>query len=241
MNSIALAMVLLSGGWRTDTLTFRDGSRAALVVPNPPGSLDPAQARKWKAPLVVWLHGGIGADDPAKGLRAAVGFAPWADSGGFALLAPSAWPASPWWSASALERVEAQIRIAQKTQGVDSRSLVLAGVSDGGAGALWMAQRLRGVPELHLRAVAVWSANPSVLISRGASFDPVSLGGMPVRWTAGGRDRLYSFPEVAAWWELLRRSGVDLESHYNPGADHDLSQHQEDMGKFPAWRRRFAR
>lgn len=212
---------------RIDTIASPDGSRAALVVPR--------RAPTAKLPLVVWLHGGIGANNPSKGLAAAAGFVSWADSGGFALLAPSAWPASPWWSATALARIGELILRAGATPGVDASRVFLAGVSDGGSGALWLAGHLAGRKGMRLRGVAVWSTDPSVLVSRGVPFDPAPLVGLPVRWTAGGRDRLYPFEDVAQWWTRFLQAGVKLESRHDPQADHDLSFHRADLGRFPAW------
>jgi len=214
---------------RVDTLSASDGSRAALVVPfrrNPSRS---------KLPLVVWFHGGIGANNPSKGLAAAAGFVSWADSGGFALLAPSAWPASPWWSATAQARLAELVERAGKVPGVDASRLVLAGVSDGGSGALWLAGRMRPLWGAKLCGVAVWSTDPSVLASQGVSLDPAPLSGLPVRWTAGGRDRLYPFEDVERWWGLLGPAGVKLETRHDPLADHDLSFHRDDLARFPAW------
>lgn len=216
---------------RVDTLIASDGSRAALVVPSR------SRAPKAGLPLVVWLHGGIGANNPSKGLVAASGFVSWADSGGFALLAPSAWPMSPWWSASAQSRLVELVDRAGKTAGVDASRVVLVGVSDGGSGALWLAAHLRPVWGAKLRGVAVWSTDPSVLTSRGVSLEASSLAGLPVRWTAGGRDRLYPFEDVRGWWTALEQGGVKLETRFDPQADHDLSFHQADLGRFPAWLR----
>ena len=215
-------------GPRIDTIVSVDGSRSALVVPR-------RATKARRLPLVVWLHGGIGANNPSKGVAAAAGFAAWADSGGFALLAPSAWPASPWWSASALSRVLELVRRAGATPGVDASRLVLAGVSDGGSGALWMAGQMSQLSGKAPRAVAVWSTDPSVLVSQGIPFDPTLLRGQTVRWTAGGRDRLYPIQDVTSWWERLRQSGVALETRLDPMADHDLSFHVADLARFPAW------
>jgi len=235
VNSLLLAASLLPGAWRIDTLLVADGSRAALVLPGRPESR--AAKSRSKVPLVVWLHGGIGANNPSKGLLAAQGFAAWADSGRFALLAPSAWPASPWWSASAQARIADLVAQASRRPGIDASRIVLAGVSDGGSGALWLASRLRGDWGIRLRGVAVWSTDPSVLVAQGVPFDPSALKGLPVRWTAGERDRLYPMEDVATWWDRLRGAGVGLDAHDDPLADHDLAFHQADLGRFPAWLR----
>lgn len=238
MNSLLLAAALVSGAWRIDTLQVADGSRAALVLPR--RAVREGRGPRTKVPLVVWLHGGIGANNPSKGLAAAAGFAAWADSGRFALLAPSAWPASPWWSPSAQTRIADLVAQAARRPGVDASRIVLAGVSDGGSGALWLASRLRARWGARLRGVAVWSTDPSVLVAQGVAFDPSTLEGMPVRWTAGERDRLYPIQDVASWWERLRVAGVSLEARDDPAADHDLAFHQVDLGRFPAWLRAHA-
>lgn len=227
---LAALVVALAGSWRTDTLVAPDGSKAALVVPSG------ATKGKTKGyPLVVWLHGGLGANNPAKGLQAAPGFAALADSGRFALLAPSAWPASPWWSASARDRLLALLDAATRKPGVDASRIVLAGASDGGTGALWLAVALRGAWGGKLRGVAVWSTNPSVLEGRGATLDVSGLAGLAIRWRAGSLDRLYDPRDVAGWWRRLEGAGAVLDTRLDPLAGHDMIDHQADLATFPTW------
>ncbi|HQF53495.1 MAG TPA: hypothetical protein PK208_00095, partial [Fibrobacteria bacterium] len=103
---ICMLAALASATPRLDTLVAPDGSKAGLWVP---------ESRK-KLPLVVWLHGGLGANNPSKGIAAAGNMAAtWGDSGAFALLAPSAWPASPWWSETAAQRIVDLVAKAAKT------------------------------------------------------------------------------------------------------------------------------
>ncbi|HNY29556.1 MAG TPA: hypothetical protein PKO15_01595 [Fibrobacteria bacterium] len=206
-----------------------DGSKAGIWVP---------KARA-KVPLVVWFHGGIGANDHAKGVPAARNMAAlWRDSAAFAMVAPSAWPASPWWSDEAVARTRVAIQLASMRKGVDASRVILAGASDGGTGALWIAAKLR--PELgkRLKAVAVWSCNPDVLSMQGLALPAVPLEGLPVRWTAGGRDRLYPLSRIQEYWAVLGQAGWKLETHADPVADHDLSFHAADLAKFPAWTRK---
>lgn len=234
MGEILLAIVLaLAASWRTDTLVAPDGSKAALVVPSRKVKAKPAGF-----PLVVWLHGGLGANNPAKGLQAASGFASLADSGGFAFLAPSSWPASPWWSVSARDRLLSVVESASKRPGVDASRMVLAGASDGGTGALWLAVATRDVWKDRLRGVAVWSTNPSVLMGRGTQLSVAGLAGLPVRWRAGSRDRLFAPEDVALWWERLRMGGVDLDAVVDANAGHDMADHKADLATFPGWVKR---
>jgi predicted esterase len=192
--------------------------------------------------LVVWFHGGIGANNPTKGVPAAQNMAAtWKDSGAFALLAPSAWPASPWWSESAVARTAALIDSAAKRKGVDASRVILAGASDGGTGALWIASKLRARLGSKLKGVAVWSCNPDVLASQGLTLPGRDLVGIPVRWTAGGKDRLYALGRIREYWTALGAAGWALETHENPVADHDLSFHAVDLALFPAWTRKTAR
>jgi poly(3-hydroxybutyrate) depolymerase len=227
---LAALVVALAGSWRTDTLVAPDGSKAALVVPS-----GATQGKTKGHPLVVWLHGGLGANNPAKGLQAAPGFAALADSGGFALLAPSAWPASPWWSASARDRLLALVDAAGRKPGVDASRIVLSGASDGGTGALWLAVALRGTWRGRLRGVAVWSTNPSVLEGRGAPLDASGLAGLAIRWRAGSLDRLYDPADVARWWARLEGAGAVLDTRLDPLAGHDMIDHQADLATFPTW------
>lgn len=232
---VLLALALSSGAWsagRFDTLVAPDGSRAGLWIP-------PAVK---KLPLVVWLHGGIGANNPAKGVAAANNMvATWGEAGAFALLGPSAWPASPWWTNDAAERVARLVEQAARRPGIDASRIVLAGASDGGGGALWIASALRKRWGSRLRGVAIWSANPDVIIAQRVAWDPAVLEGLAVRWTAGGRDHLYPMGRIKHWWGQCAVNGIKLQSHENPTADHDLKFHQTDLALFPAWVRRTVR
>lgn len=232
MNSLLLLLAFCSSPLRTDTLHAPDGSGAGLWVPSGKGH----------HPLVVWFHGGLGANNPQKGIPAAANMATtWGDSGAFALLAPSAWPASPWWSDDAAVRVLELVDSASRRPGVDGSRLILAGVSDGGTGALWLAAKLRAKFGKRLKGVAVWSCDPDVLTSRGGTWTPGALKGIPVRWTAGGRDHLFPLDQVRGWWARCAREKLVVEKHEDPDADHDLMFHKADVAKFPAWARRTAK
>lgn len=202
-------------------------SRAGFVLPR-------SAHRGGPVPLVVWLHGGIGADNPAKGVVAAQGFAVWADTGRFALLCPSAWPSSPWWTEDAARRVIPLVRTAMSRRGVDHR-LVIAGASDGGAGAFWLAARLRAEFGDTLRAVAVWSCSADLLAAVGAAWDPRRLAGLPLRWTQGDRDRLFGIDDVRRQWRALQQAGVLVEGRVAAGAGHDLAEHGQDLAHLPQW------
>jgi len=159
----------------------------------------------------------------------------WGDSGAFALLAPSAWPASPWWTDDAAARVLELVELAARHPGVDGRRVVIAGVSDGGSGSLWISARLRAGLAGRLKGVAVWSTDPDVLVMQGLTWSPAALKGVPLRWTAGGRDRLYPLERIHLWWDECAREGVDVDRHEDPVADHDLEFHKADLALFPAW------
>lgn len=236
MNRICLGICLFAGlataAPRLDTLVAPDGSKAGLWV---------AKSRK-KLPLVIWLHGGLGANNPSKGVAAASNMsATWGDSGAFALLAPSAWPASPWWSEDAARRIEDLVAKAAKFPGVDASRIVLAGASDGGSGSLWLSVRLRQDLKGRLKGAAIWSADPHVMEPQGISWNPALLKATTLRWTAGANDRLYPIERIRSWWDRCRTAGIRLESHETPGADHDLRFHQADLALFPAWVRKTAR
>lgn len=236
MNRIGLLACMLAGlataSPKLDTLVAPDGSKAGLWVP---------KSGK-KLPLVVWLHGGLGANNPSKGIAAASNMrAVWGDSGAFALLAPSAWPASPWWSEDAARRIEELVAKAAKTPGVDASRLILAGTSDGGSGSLWLSVRLRQDLKTRLKGAAIWSADPSVMEMRGIAWNPALLQGTALRWTAGTKDRLYPVERIRSWWDRCRAAGIRLEPVETAGADHDLQYHAADLALFPAWVRRTAR
>ncbi len=223
---------LASAAPRLDTLVAPDGSKAGLWV---------AKSHK-KLPLVIWLHGGLGANNPSKGVAAASNMsATWGDSEAFALLAPSAWPASPWWSETAAQRIVDLVAKVAKTPGVDASRIVLAGASDGGSGALWLSVRLRQNLKDRLKGAAIWSADPSVMEMQGIPWNPTLLRGTALRWTAGSDDRLHPAARIRSWWDRCRAAGIRLEPVETAGAGHDLQFHKPDLALFPAWVRRVAR
>lgn len=237
MNSLACLFFLLTPLFcapvakpaGVESIRLTDGSQAGFWVPK----------SRTKLPLVVWFHGGIGANNPAKGVPAAQNMATtWKDSVAFALVAPSAWPASPWWSDEAVARTAALIDSAAKRKGVDASRVILAGASDGGTGALWIASKLRAKLGTKLKGVAVWSCNPDVLSMQGLSLPAMPLVGLPIRWTAGGKDRLYPLTRIKEYWTALSQAGLALETHENLEADHDLAFHAADLALFPAWVRK---
>lgn len=217
---------------QVETIRLPDGSQAGFWAPK----------SRAKRPLVVWFHGGIGANNPAKGVPAAQNMAAtWKDSGAFALAAPSAWPASPWWTDEAVARTAALIDSAAKRKGVDATRVILAGASDGGTGALWIASKLRTKLGARLKGVAVWSCSPDVLSMQGLTLPALPLVGLPIRWTAGGKDRLYPLVRIKEYWAALSQAGLALETHENAVADHDLSFHAADLALFPTWSRQTAK
>jgi len=231
-RSLLACATLAFSAPKLDTLVAPDGSKAGLWLPK----------SKKKLPLVIWLHGGLGANNPAKGVAAASNMAAtWADSAAFALLAPSAWPSSPWWSQDAAIRLTDFVAKATRRPGIDGTRIVLAGASDGGSGALWLAANLRTRFGKSLKGMAIWSADPDVLASQGIAWNPAQLKGLPLRWTAGGRDRLYPLDRIHSWWETCHGAGILLDPHENPTADHDLQFHGPDLALFPAWVRKTAR
>jgi len=229
--SVALAVLgsLSNAQGILKTLSLPDGSKAGLVLPSRAGG---------KAPLVIWLHGGIGANDPAKGIKAATNMQLWADSSNFALLCPSAWPTSPWWTPEATGRILDLVRQCSKNPRIDANRIILTGTSDGGAGALWNVKGLRGVLGKRLKGVAVWSCNPSVLGNYGEAISLGSFSGLPVRWAQGGRDRLFALDDVRGWWGQFIAARAKLEPHPVEMAGHDMADWQQDQGTLGAWIRK---
>lgn len=234
MGNLALPALLVCAGSLfaapvVKDLALPDGSIAGLVLPGHP---------KGKVTLVIWLHGGLGANDPAKGSKAAHNMAAWADTSGFALLCPSAWPASPWFAPDAQVRLQKLVALASKEARIGAGGrIVLAGTSDGGTGALWLASQLRPAFGKRLKAVAVWSCNPSVLGNYGLEFRPGALSGLTVRWAQGGNDRLFALEDVRGWWNRCLAAKVRLESRPVPMAGHDMADWTADQNAFGSWLR----
>jgi predicted esterase len=230
----------LAGKLRTGELSFTalmpDGRARPYTVVVP----DDLSAGE-ELPVRVQLHGGVNRPAPEEGV-----VAPRARRRNLAGLReitvyPSADRESPWWSQAQVENLAAILDRLKRSYRVDNERVYLTGVSDGGTGAYYVAQRdttpwscflpLNG----QLRVLT----NPSV----GAEGDIYvrNLANKPFFIVNGGRDPLYPVAGVLPLIELFRSAGVSLLFRPQLEAGHDVSWWPQIKGEYEAFVRNHPR
>ena len=110
----------------------------------------------------------------------------------------------------------------KRTYNIDENRVVVAGVSDGGTGAYYIAMR-ETTPYasfLPLNGFIMVLANEE--IDQGQLF-PDNLRNKPMFVINGGKDPLYPEARVGPYVEYLKESGVDIAYYPQPEAAHNTS------------------
>jgi acetyl esterase/lipase len=129
---------------------------------------------------------------------------------------PYAWADAPWWSEAQIENLNTILDTVKRTYNVDENRVVVAGVSDGGTGAFYIAMRAT----TPFASFLPLNGNLMVLRSEDvASGDlfPTNLRNKPFFAVNGGRDPLYPAAFVGRYVAHLKEKGVEVD--YEPQAD----------------------
>jgi hypothetical protein len=181
---------------------------------NVPEKYDPAK----KYQVRFQLHGGVGGrvnnqprgtgESPLQGAEQIY-------------VVPYAWNTAPWWSDDQVLNLAAITDAIKRTYNVDENRVVVAGVSDGGTGAYYVAMRdtTPYASFLPLNGFIMVIANDS--IDDGQVF-PNNLRNKPEFVVNGGKDPLYPTSEVEPFVRQMM-SGVDIEYHPQPEAGHNTA------------------
>lgn len=191
-----------------------------------PATLD----TKSPAPLIVYLHGGIGSATNDKGRMAWDMFRPLADSLGILLASPSADRKTPWWSPSGINRILMSVRLMALRYNVDRDRVILAGVSDGALGCYAVAST---VPAPFAGFVAI-SGFGGLLPRVGIPIMPVNLMQRPIYVVHGELDRIYPVTQVREFVRQLRQQGVGIQLREYPAENHGFDYRRREFASIAA-------
>jgi len=193
----------------------RDGVEHYFAVTVPDG-YDPAK----KYQVRFQLHGGVDgrADNQPRG-SGAIGQLAGAEQ---IYVLPYSWRDAPWWSDDQVLNFDAIVDQLKRTYNVDENRVVVAGVSDGGTGAYYIAMRNTTpfASFLPLNGFVMVLANEE--IDNGQNYLN-NLRNKPLFVVNGGRDRLYPTSVVEPYTRHLMRSGVAIDYHPQPEGEHNTA------------------
>jgi predicted esterase len=190
----------------------------AVTVPE---NYDPA--RKYQ--MRIQLHGGIGGRSDNKPRGTGEIGPTGTDVEQFYVL-PYAWDDAAWWGDDQVMNLDAIVDEMKRTYNIDENRVVLSGMSDGATGAYFIAMRdtTPYASFLPLSGFIMVLSNPE--IDDGRIF-PNNLKNKPWFVTNGGRDRLYPTASVEPFTKHLIASGLKMEYHPLPEAEHNLKYFPE--------------
>ncbi len=192
-----------------------DGIEHNYAVTIPPG-YDPSRRYQVR----FQLHGGVGGrvDNKPRG-NGEIGSLSGAEQ--FYVI-PYAWNDEPWWSDDQVLNLHAIVDDLKRRYNIDENRVVVAGVSDGGTGAYYVAMRdtTPYASFLPLNGYIMVLANGE--IDDGHNF-PNNLRNKPIFVVNGGKDRLYPISIVEPFTRHLMRNGVQIEYHPQPDGEHNTA------------------
>jgi hypothetical protein len=206
-----------------------DGVEHNFAVTIPAG-YDPARRYQVR----FQLHGGVGGrtDNKPRG-NGQIGTLAGAEQ---IYVIPYAWNDQPWWSDDQVLNLHTIVDALKRTYNVDENRVVVAGVSDGGTGAYYVAMRdtTPYASFLPLNGYLMVLANGE--IDDGLNF-PNNLRDKPMFVINGGKDRLYPISIVEPYTRHLMKNGVQIEYHPQPDGEHNTAwwpQMKDPFEKFVA-------
>jgi acetyl esterase/lipase len=205
----------------------RDGVEHHYAV-NVPENYSPS--RKYQ--VRFQLHGGVdGRTDNQPRGSGAIGQLAGAEQ---IYVLPYSWRDAPWWSDDQILNLNAIVDQLKRTYNIDENRVVVAGVSDGGTGAYYVAMRETTpfASFLPLNGFILVLANND--IDDGRNY-PNNLRNKPLFVINGGRDRLYPTSAVEPFTRHLMSSGVTIEYHPHPEGEHNTAwwpQEKDGFEKF---------
>src|SRR5581483_1993510 len=201
-----------------------DGIEHFYAVTIPPG-YDPARRYQVR----VQLHGGVGgrSDNRPRG-NGQIGNLAGAEQ---IYVIPYAWSDEPWWSDDQVLNLRTIVDALKRRYNIDENRVVVAGVSDGGTGAYYIAMRdtTPYASFLPLNGFLMVLANGE--IDDGRNF-PNNLRNKPLFVINGGKDRLYPIRIVEPYTRHLMAHGVQIEYHTQPDGEHNTAWWPQMMDPF---------
>jgi hypothetical protein len=183
---------------------------------NIPASYEPAKRYQVR----YQLHGGVGGrtDNKPRG-TGEIGALAGAEQ---IYVIPYSWADEPWWSDDQVLNLNAILDSLKRTYNVDENRVVLAGVSDGGTGAYYVAMRETTPFASFLPLNGFVMVLASEEIDDGGVF-PNNLLNKPLFVINGGRDPLYPTSNVEPFVMHFKNSGVETAYYPQPEAGHNTA------------------
>jgi acetyl esterase/lipase len=153
---------------------------------------------------------------------------------------PYAWADAPWWSEAQIENLNTILDTVKRTYNVDENRVVVAGVSDGGTGAFYIAMRA-ATP---FASFLPLNGNLLVLRSddvRSGDLFPNNLRNKPFFAVNGGRDPLYPAAFVQRYVSHLKEKGVEIDYQPQPDGGHNTAWWPSVRDSFEGFVRRHPR
>ena len=197
--------------------SYRSGSGEYFYTLDVPSTYDPAHAYQVR----IQLHGGVGRIESNVPPR--TGSAGRLAGAEQIYVLPYAWKDAPWWSRRQLENLRAILDAVKRTYNVDENRVVVAGVSDGGTGAYYVAMRDTTPYASFLPLNGYLRVLENETAERDGDLYPNNLVNKPLFVVNGGRDPMYPTSIVDPVVAQLKRGGVDVDYRPQASAGHDTS------------------
>jgi poly(3-hydroxybutyrate) depolymerase len=178
------------------------------------------------------LHGGVNRSASAPRRTGGIGRLAGAEQ---IYIMPQAWDEAPWWTDEQIANMRGILDLVKRSYNVDESHVAVAGVSDGGTGAYYVAMR-DPTPYssfLPLNGSLVVLTNTSIGV-KGDLF-PTNLRNKPFFIVNGGRDPLYPIAAVEPYVQHLSSGGVPVLYRPQPSAGHDTSWWLQEKDAFEAF------
>jgi dienelactone hydrolase len=172
------------------------------------------------APLFVFLHGGIN----RRAWRARQRW--WPEDAlvdDAFMLSPAGWRGAYWWSNAQTTNIEQLITRVKRQYNIDDNRVFVMGVSDGGAGALYLGM----TAATQLAGVISIIGNPGVLYDRHLNRGPhpvwSNLTNLPLLFVNGALDPLFPPQLLAPFVKRLSSMNADFDLITQPETGHELN------------------
>ncbi len=219
-------------GERRIFLRDKDNTEYGIGVVSPP-VFDSVK----RYPLIIYLHGGLGAQRNDKGVRAWQMLAPLTDSMRLFLASPSANRDAAWWSDAGLSRMLQTLRYMSLHYPIDSSRVFLAGVSDGATGCYAAANTICA-PFAGFFAISGFAG---LLPAIGMELQPRNLMQRPIYNVNAGNDRLYPLDRVNTVLDHLERAGVRIIRKEYPDEEHGFAYREQEFDALLSYLRSWQR
>jgi len=207
------------------TTSYRANGLEFFYALNVPDSYDPS--RKYQAR--IQLHGGVSRETNGVRGDGTIGALAGAEQ---IYIIPYGWNDAPWWGTGQLENMRTILDTVKRTYNVDENRVAVAGVSDGGTGAYYIAMRDTTPYASFLPLNGFIMVLPSV--NAGDLF-PNNLRNKPFFVVNGGKDPLYPIRVVEPYVNHLRTHGVEVEYHPQVNGVHNTAWWPDVVNSFEAF------